>query len=49
MASEKSGGLSGGSSPSGNGMKLLERAWDAPMAAGLAEPVARQYVSWMRE
>lgn len=39
----------GGNSPSGNGKKLLERAWDALMAAGLAEAVARQYVSWMRE
>ena len=49
MASEKSGELSGGNSASGNGKKLLERAWDALLAAGLAEAVARQYVSWMRE
>ena len=49
MANEKSGEISGGNSPSGNGKKLLERAWDALLAAGLAEAVARQYVSWMRE
>jgi len=47
MASEKSGELSGGNGPSGNGKKLLERAWDALTAAGLADAVARQYVSWM--
>ena len=49
MASEKSGEILGGNSPSGNGKKLLERAWDALMAAGFADAVARRYVSWMRE
>ena len=49
MANEESGELLGGNSPSGNGKKLLERAWDALMAAGFADAVARRYVSWMRE
>ena len=46
MANEESGELLGGNSPSGNGKKLLERAWDALMAAGFADAVARRYVSW---
>ncbi len=31
------------------GKKLLDRAWDALLAEGFAEAVARRYVSWMRE
>lgn len=45
----ESGEVAGGVVASGNGKKLLERAWDALMAAGLADETARQYVSWMRD
>ena len=46
---QKSGESSGPTNASGQGKKLLERAWDALLAAGLAEAVARQYVCWMRD
>jgi hypothetical protein len=45
---EKSGKSAGPTNTSGQGKKLLERAWDALSGAGLAEVVARQYVDWMR-
>ena len=41
---QKSGESAGPTNTSGQGKKLLERAWDALLAAGLAEAVARQYV-----
>jgi hypothetical protein len=49
MAKEKGVALSGGNGCSKNGKKLLDRAWDAMLAEGFAEAVARRYVSWMRE
>ena len=45
----ESGEVAGAVATSGNGKKLMERAWDALMAAGLADGTARQYVSWMRD
>jgi hypothetical protein len=46
---EKAGKSAGPTNTSGQGKKLLERAWDALLGAGLAEAVARQYVCWMRD
>jgi hypothetical protein len=46
---QKSEELSQPSNAAGNGKKLLERAWEALLAAGFAEAAARQYVSWMRD
>ena len=45
----ESGEVAGAVATSGNGKKLMERAWDALMAAGLADGTARRYVSWMRD
>jgi hypothetical protein len=49
MANQQSGKSSGESVAARNGKKLLERAWDALLAEGLTEPVARRYACWMRE
>lgn len=49
MANQQSGKVSGCGIPSRNGRKLLERAWDALLAEGFAEPVGRRYVSWRRD
>jgi hypothetical protein len=46
---QKSGESSGPSNASGQGKKLLERAWDALMAEGFAEGVAQRYRAWMRD
>ena len=46
---QKPGESSRSGNASGNGKKLLERAWDALLEAGHAEATARQYVSWMRD
>jgi len=45
----ESGEVAGAVATAGNGKKLMERAWDALMAAGTADGTARQYVSWMRD
>jgi hypothetical protein len=45
----ESGEVAGAVATAGNGKKLMERAWDALMAAGTADSTARQYVSWMRD
>jgi hypothetical protein len=45
----ESGEVAGTVATSGNGKKLMERAWDALVAAGTADGTARQYVSWMRD
>ncbi len=41
IANQKPDALSGEKDASKNGKKLLERAWDALLAEGFAEPVAR--------
>jgi hypothetical protein len=49
IADQKVGDSSGEKNRPKRGGKLLERAWDALLAEGFAEAVARRYVSWMRD
>ena len=44
---QRSGESSGPTNTSGQGKKLLDRAWDALLAAGMAEAVTRPYVDWI--
>ena len=49
IANQRSSDSSGEESGPKRGRKLLERPWDALLAEGFAEAVARRYVSWMRD